>query len=62
MNDHELDQLIARANPYGDDTVRRLPAGAAEGGGCVNDLVIMTRPAWSWRATRCPRWASPVAM
>ncbi|MCW2897815.1 MAG: hypothetical protein JWO67_80 [Streptosporangiaceae bacterium] len=30
MNDHELDQLIARANPYGDDTVRRLPAGAAE--------------------------------
>jgi hypothetical protein len=31
MNDHELDQLIARANPYGDDTVRRLPAGAAGG-------------------------------
>ncbi|MEV6286871.1 hypothetical protein [Kribbella sp. NPDC051770] len=30
MNDDELDRLIARANPYSDDTVRRLPTGKAE--------------------------------
>ncbi|MGC4941165.1 hypothetical protein [Kribbella sp. DT2] len=30
MNDHELDQLIARANPYGDAKVRHLPTAAAE--------------------------------
>jgi hypothetical protein len=30
MNDHELDRLIARANPYGDATVRHLPTNGAE--------------------------------
>lgn len=30
MNDHELDQLIARANPYGDAKVRHLPTDGAE--------------------------------
>ncbi len=30
MNDHELDQLIARANPYGDAKVRHLPIHGAE--------------------------------
>jgi len=41
MNDHELDHLIARANPFGDDTVRQLPTAAAE-----SDLMegILTTP------------------
>jgi hypothetical protein len=30
MNDRDLDQLIARANPFGDDTVRQLPTADAE--------------------------------
>ncbi|HZO68270.1 MAG TPA: hypothetical protein VFB74_25005 [Kribbellaceae bacterium] len=30
MNDRELDRLIARANPYGDQTVADLPTGGAE--------------------------------
>lgn len=30
MNDHELDRLIARVNPYGDRTVANLPTGGAE--------------------------------
>jgi hypothetical protein len=30
MNDRELDQLIARANPFGEDTVRQLPTTDAE--------------------------------
>jgi hypothetical protein len=29
MTDHELDRLIARANPYGDETVANLPAAGA---------------------------------
>ena len=30
MNDEELDRLIARVNPYGDQTVADLPTGGAE--------------------------------
>ncbi len=30
MTDHELDRLIARANPYGDETVANLPAAGAD--------------------------------
>jgi hypothetical protein len=30
MNDSEFDRLIARANPYGDRTVRHLPTDGAE--------------------------------
>src|SRR5882757_9025244 len=30
MNDHDLDHLIARANPFGDDAVRQLPTVDAE--------------------------------
>jgi len=41
MNDHELDHLIARANPFGDDAVRQLPTADAE-----SDLMegIMSTP------------------
>jgi hypothetical protein len=41
MNDRDLDQLIARANPFGDDTVRQLPTANAE-----SDLMegILTTP------------------
>lgn len=30
MNDRDLDRLVARANPFGDDAVKELPTGGAE--------------------------------
>ncbi|TDD58178.1 hypothetical protein E1263_20320 [Kribbella antibiotica] len=44
MNDRELDRLIARANPYGDDTVRQLPTGGAESD-LLEDILTTTEPA-----------------
>lgn len=43
MNDQELDRLIARANPFGDDTIRRLPADEAESD-LLEEIMITAEP------------------
>lgn len=51
MNDHELDELLARANPFGDDTVRRLPAAAAASD-LLEEIVTTTAPTPELRPNR----------
>ncbi|MFG1623552.1 hypothetical protein [Kribbella sp. NPDC049227] len=51
MNDHELDRLLARANPFGDDTVRRLPADAAASD-LLEEIVTTTAPTPELRPNR----------
>jgi hypothetical protein len=51
MNDRELDRLIARANPFGDDTVRQLPTGAAESE-LLEEIMSTTAPTPELRPTR----------
>ncbi|MEV5964469.1 hypothetical protein AB0L70_22040 [Kribbella sp. NPDC051952] len=43
MNDHEFDDLLARANPFADDSVRRLPAEAAASD-LLEEIVTTTAP------------------
>lgn len=43
MNDRELDQLIARANPFGDDSVRQLPTG--DGSELLEEILTTTEHA-----------------
>ncbi|WP_328992896.1 hypothetical protein OG394_01405 [Kribbella sp. NBC_01245] len=43
MNDQELDRLIARANPFGDDAVRRLPTDDAESD-LLEEIMITAEP------------------
>ncbi|MFI6826187.1 hypothetical protein ACIBG5_03720 [Kribbella sp. NPDC050241] len=51
MNDHELDRLLARANPFGDDSVRRLPADAAASD-LLEEIVTTTAPTPELRPNR----------
>ncbi len=51
MNDRELDQLIARANPFGDDSVRQLPAGDA-GSELLEEILTSTEAAPALRPNR----------
>ncbi|TCC66421.1 hypothetical protein E0H73_05955 [Kribbella pittospori] len=51
MNDHELDRLLARANPFGDDSVRHLPAGAAASD-LLEEIVTTTAPTPELRPNR----------
>jgi hypothetical protein len=44
MNDRELDQLIARANPFGDEAVRQLPTADA-GSELLEEIMTTTAPA-----------------
>ncbi|WP_112248871.1 hypothetical protein [Kribbella monticola] len=44
MNDHEFDQLIARANPIGTEAVRQLPTAGAESE-LLEDILTTTAPA-----------------
>jgi hypothetical protein len=44
MNDHELDHLIARANPFGDDRLGALPTGTA-GSDLLEEIMTTTAPA-----------------
>ncbi|MET7282657.1 hypothetical protein ABZS29_30795 [Kribbella sp. NPDC005582] len=56
MNDRELDRLIARANPYGDDRVRQLPADRAESE-LLEEILTTTEPATRLRPSRRRRVA-----
>ncbi|GAA1567611.1 hypothetical protein GCM10009789_21320 [Kribbella sancticallisti] len=51
MNDDEFDRLLARANPYGDDTVRRLPAADAASD-LLEEIVTSTAPTPELRPNR----------
>jgi len=51
MNDHELDELLARANPYGDDPVRRLPAASAASD-LLEEILTTTAPTPELRPNR----------
>jgi hypothetical protein len=62
MNDRELDQLIAAANPYGDDSVRQLPADDA-GSELLEDILTTTAPAPELKPNRHARlpWIAAAA-
>ncbi|MGW6275916.1 hypothetical protein [Kribbella sp. NPDC055071] len=51
MNDRELDHLIARANPFGDDSVRQLPTDRAESD-LLEAILSTTEPTTRLRPTR----------
>ncbi|MFC9692902.1 hypothetical protein ACFTSF_30410 [Kribbella sp. NPDC056951] len=56
MNDRELDRLIARANPFGDDSVRHLPTDSAESE-LLEEILTTTEPATRLRPSRRRRIA-----
>jgi hypothetical protein len=60
MNDHELDQLLSRANPYGDDSARRLPVGAAASD-LLEEILTTTAPTPELRPNRRRRTVILVA-
>lgn len=60
MKDHELDQLLSRANPYGDDSVRRLPARAAASD-LLEEILTTTAPTPELRPNRRRRTVILVA-
>ncbi|TDD13338.1 hypothetical protein E1218_34670 [Kribbella turkmenica] len=51
MNDHELDRLIAQADPFGADQVRRLPASGA-GAELLEEILTTTEPTPTARRRR----------
>lgn len=54
MKNEEFDQLLARANPFGDDSVRRLPVDAVASD-LLEDLMTSTAPTPELRPNRRPR-------
>lgn len=60
MNDHELDDLLARANPFGDDSVRQPSVGAAASD-LLEEIVTTTAPTPELRPRRRRRTVVLVA-